>query len=526
MPRSDAPRIYVTIEPKVSPHAAVAGPSVSAASLSQARAELARGALKYSSILAALNASPPPSAGDAAELEKQRVMYAASQATLTKRILDGEKAQASFAKNPPPAPAAPSPAAPMGDLSLKVLSLEYEEDEKKVDKAVLTLDNSDLSYFDHVIFEKGTRLRLSWGYAGRMSPIRAVVVQKVTGALQLKVEAQGAGVLMNKVARTRTYENTTRSELVHALAKENGFGDSERFIEETTRMIPVQTQSGMTDFQFLKRLAGLEGFEFFIDFDGLHWHPRRLGQKPVKEYQYYLPPLVGDILNFDIDNDVTAKPGAAKVAARDPLKKTDVTATGSDKTTPRSTLAAITDLFGSPPPDGKANQKATASAALPGEVLEVDPRTGSTKTVIKTPDASGDVKNAAQVGDVKKQADATFKLAQQAVVKLKLDLVGDPHLVAKTVIKVSGLGQRLSGKYYISTLKHSVSAGGYKMEAATRTDGTNKGTPTAGSKAAPNTKDADKKTGPGADTLTETRVVDPRTGSEKTVFKDTRGRES
>ncbi len=413
------------------------------------------------------------------------------------------------------------------DISASVLSLEYEEDEKKVDKAVLTLDNRTLAYFDHPIFEKGTRLRLSWGYSGHMSPIRAVVVQKVTGSLTLKVEAQGAGVLMNKVTRTRTYENTTRSELVHALAKENGFGDSERFIEETTRTIPVQTQAGMTDFQFLKRLAQLEGFEFYTDFDGLHWHPRRLGQRPVKVLQYYLPPLVGDILSFDVDNDVTAKPGAAKVAARDPLKKTDVNAVGSDKDTKRDTLGGIGELLGITPPDGKANQKPTTNAPLPGEVLEVNPRTGETKTVIKPAGAaSGEVKNTADAGNVKTQAAATFTKAQQAVVQLKLDLIGDPNLVAKTVVEVRGLGKRLSGKYYISTLKHSVSSSGYKMDAKSRTDGTGKGTPAAGTKAKPNTKDAPA-TGAGAQTeLTPVEVVNPRTGESKTVFKDTRGRDS
>lgn len=412
------------------------------------------------------------------------------------------------------------------DLSLKVLSLEYEESEKKVDKCVLTLDNATLEYFDHPVFEKGTRLRVSWGYAGRMSPVRAVVVQKVTGALTLKVEAQGAGVLMNKVARTRTFENTTRSELVHALAKENGFGDAERHVEETSRVIPVQTQAGQTDFQFLKRLAELEGFEFYVDFDGLHWHPRRLAQKPVRVFQYYLPPGVGDITGFDIDNDVTAKPGAAVVKGRDPLKKTDVSAQADDKTTPRTTLGGIGELLGIAPPDGKDNAKATTATNLPGEVLEVNPKTGETKTVIKPAGAaSGDVKNTSDPANAKTEAAKTFTKAQQAVVQLKLNLVGDPHLVAKTVVEVRGLGQRLSGKYFISDLKHKVDSSGYVMEAKSRTDGTNKGTPQANSKAKPNTKQGDAK-GANDGTLTETVVVNPKTGEEKTIYKDTRGREN
>lgn len=416
------------------------------------------------------------------------------------------------------------------DLSLRVLALEYEESETKVDKCVLTLDNADLSYFDHPVFDKGTRLKVSWGYAGRMSPVRAVVVQKVTGSLVMKVEAQGAGVLMNKVARTRTFENTTRSELVHALAKENGFGDAERFIEETTRIIPVQTQAGQTDFQFMKRLAQLEGFEFYVDFDGLHWHPRRLAQKPIRVFQYYLPPDVGDVKTFDVDSDITAKAGAAVVKGRDPLKKQDVNVKADDKNTPRTTLAGIAELLGSAPPDGKDNAKPTAGAPLPGEVLEVNPKTGETKTVIKPAGAaSGDVKNTSDPSNAKQEANKTFVKSQQATVQLKLSLVGDPHLVAKTVVEIRGISQRLSGKYYIHELKHKVDSSGYDMEAKARTDGGNKGTPQANSKAKQNTKEGDaSSSGAGKDgtKLTETVVVNPKTGEEKTVYKDTRGREN
>lgn len=410
------------------------------------------------------------------------------------------------------------------DLSSGVLSLEYEESEKKVDKCVLTLNNQDLSYFDHPIFEKGTRLKVSWGYGGKMSPPRAVVVQKVTGALTLKVEAQGAGILMHKTPRTRTYENTTRSELVHALAKEHGFGDTERFIEQTTRTFPVITQAGLTDAAFIKRLADLEGFEFYVDFDGFHWHPRRFGQKPVRVYQYYLPPNVGDIVNFDVDNDVTAKPGHVTVKGRDPLAKKDVKSEGNDANTKRDTLAAIPELLGTVPPDG--NAKATNAPPPAGEVLMVNPRTGETQ--LKVPPAgaaSSAVQTTADPGGAKKAADGQFTRAQQAAVQLKLHLVGDPSLVAKTVVEVRGLGQRLSGKYYIHELKHSVSASGYTMDAKARTDGGNKGKPAAASKANQNKKDGPP-TGDGSANLTPVEQVNPRTGETKTVYKDTRGREN
>jgi len=135
---------------------------------------------------------------------------------------------------------------------------------------------------------------------------------------------------MNKVARCRTFENVTRADVVRQIAQENGFGANRQDIDDTEHVLPLITQARMTDAQLLRRLADREGFEFYVDFDGLHFHQRRLGQKPVRTLQWYTAPEIGEIISLNIENDVTAKPGAVSIRGRDPLTRKDIAERGSN----------------------------------------------------------------------------------------------------------------------------------------------------------------------------------------------------
>jgi phage protein D len=93
---------------------------------------------------------------------------------------------------------------------------------------VLSVDNWDLANFDDPVWKKGNLLEVSWGYPGDMAPTRQVVIQKVTGFQTLAIEGHATSVLMNKVARCRTFENVSRADVVRKIAHEHGFGPAAR----------------------------------------------------------------------------------------------------------------------------------------------------------------------------------------------------------------------------------------------------------------------------------------------------------
>jgi phage protein D len=407
------------------------------------------------------------------------------------------------------------------DLSERVLSFSYEDCENQVDKLELTVNNWDLSAFDDPVWKKGNILEVAWGYPGDMSPTRQVVIQKVTGFQELKIEALARSILMHKVARIHTFENMRRSDVVRQIATENGYGPNLQDIEETKRVLQHIPQAAMTDWQFLSWLARDEGFLLYIDDLGLHFHKRRLGQRPIRTLRWFTPPEVGEILSIDIENDVTAKPGAVDVHAYDQLSKTKIVARGSNSKTKRDTLRPVVELIDetgigptvkflanaaqtfNPSAGGSAGKNvprniaeetppsAVASPSLANGAAAVNPQQPSKPA--PQPNKPGTIVRflggtALEVGSLLRNvaetihpsahadtaqttADALYLRAQHLTVELTATVVGDPNLLAKTNIEIQGIGQRLSGKYHVKEAKHKIDSG-YTVELKCSSDGT------------------------------------------------------
>jgi phage protein D len=450
-----------------------------------------------------------------------------SIASWEKRKIAAQAVLASTGDQPPPVEDIDEEAA-VDDITGRVMSFSYEDSEKKTDLVKLTMDNRDLVLFDSPLLEKDALLIVAWGYPGNMAPPREAVVQSVKGATQLTVEAQDKGVLLHKVSVSRTFDNLTRSQVVARIAKEHGFGSERRDIQDTEITYESIVQSAQTDAQFLKKLADQEGFEFYVDRDGLHWHERRLDQKPVRSLQYFLPPDVGDVLSFNLDNDINAKPGKVVVRGRNPITHKDVEEVADDGTVDRTTLASTPEILASPEPVEVFNPEtlesnvetyhdsptrrhsARADAGTPGRAPP--PAATGSAAVVPTTETGNKA--------AKREASGMFKRTQQSAVQLTLKIIGDPQIDAKSIVEVRGLGVRFSGKYYVSSSKHTISSSGYTQELKTKTEGTNKGGGKAGTSATkpdtaatPNTQDAEQPKAGDIDPppLTSVEVVDPET---------------
>lgn len=383
------------------------------------------------------------------------------------------------------------------DLSDQVFEFAYEDTESKADKLTLKVNNFDLENFDNPVWMKGGVLEVTWGYPGNMSPIRECVIQSVKGFQVLTVEALDKGILMNKDTKSRTFDRVTRSDVVKQIAKEEGYAAERIHIEDTDVVYDHIVQARMTNAQFLKLLAGKEGFEFFVDFDGLHWHRKKLGAQPVREWVWYNDPDAGDLMDLDVENDVTAKPAAVVAKGRDPLKKENFEVKGDDKSTKREGA---------------------------GEILEViDPRTTRTVDTVAAPAGTAATHPTTEptADGAKRAVDGQFRQSQITLVQIKGKVIGDPSLLAKTMVKIGGI-RSLSGNYYLSEVKHTIGKD-YVCEFKAKRDGRSATAAAAGAKpatssAAQNDKDAKKNDG----ALDPVETIDGRRAT--TIFTDTRGR--
>lgn len=324
------------------------------------------------------------------------------------------------------------------DLGDRLIGFTFEDSDNKTDKASLQIDNWDLLFFDSQLIVKGAELEVSWGYPDRMSPVRALVVRKVKGFTTLQVEAHARSVLMNREQKCRVFENVTRSDVAQQIAEENGFTGSFVEVEDTEEVFECINQAGETDARLLTRLARREGFRFWVDQTGFHWHSRRFDQSPTRVYRYYTDPNQGDILSVSLDNDVLSKPGRSRVRGRDARRRSTIDVSGSDAETPRDSL---------------------------GDVIEVvDPETGTTSLDRRNATVSVRSSAASTEGRARREANARFRTSTRKTVELKLRCVGDPEQIAKTIVNVQGISQFLSGKYYVKNAKHIISSSGYTID--------------------------------------------------------------
>jgi phage protein D len=475
------------------------------------------------------------------------------------------------------------------DVTETVLTFSYEDDEEKADLIKLTVRNHDLSAFDDPTWKKGNVLEVSWGYPGAMSPPRRCEVTSVKGFDVLTIEAHALSMAMNSEKKCRAWESVRRSDVARAIAVEWGYGPEMQVIEDTTTVFETISQARQGDAAFLRKLARLEGYQFFLDFDGLHFHRRNLAQRTHRTYTYFTDPGRGDIEAISIENDVTAKPAATMVQARDPTEKVDLAvlartpggangedvpmelADSSDEYAQRygdwfySSERGMTqmgfpiDLQGQPRPGlaplpeiitaasaADPSQPATPIPPLPpqppgghhvetrrdadGRLRDVWVDADLNEITSSPPREPGIIARAVistettpQTGEAAvAEAQAKQDRVQQTAVKMKLTIVGDPTILAKTVVEVLGISRRLSGRYYVSSVKHEVLPAPYKCVLQARSDGTHgyqaPGMPEA-------SRDDVVATTPGnPNAIQEVEQVDPDGGVYRT-WQDASGRE-
>lgn len=374
------------------------------------------------------------------------------------------------------------------DLAGRIIAFTYEDAEKKADQVSLQLDNFDLALFERAELVGGATLEVSWGYPGNMAPPRRVVVKKLKGFQTLTIEGQATSVLMNREAKTRSWANKSRTDVVREIAAEHGYEGEFLDVEDTGEVLDTISQSAETDARFLRRLAAREEYEYFVDDTGFHWRSRDQASAPKHVLTWFSDPGRGDIISVSVESDLQRRAGRVEVRGRDPLAKTTVESAATSATVERATLSDVLEV--------------------------VDRETGETSLQERNATTSVHPTSAPTPAAAERESAARFRRAERETVKLALQVVGDPTLRAKQVVEVRGISSLLSGKYYVTEAKHVISSSGYVVDLKLTRDGTG-----ARRGAGPNARGQPQggepnRTTPatGTSTVTELERVDPETG--------------
>jgi phage protein D len=378
-------------------------------------------------------------------------------------------------------------------LDGRIVSFSFEEGPKKADQVSLTLDNFDLALFDRDDIVGGATLEVSWGYPGNMAPPRRVVVKKLKGFQTLTLEGHATSVLMNRHAKTRSWTGKSRADVVREVAAEHAFEGEFADVGEATEPLDVINQTGETDARFLKRLAAREGFEFFVDDQGFHWRARKQADAPTRVLTWFSDPGAGDILSLDVESDLVRRAGRVEVRGRDPMAKVTIAASANSSTVDRSTL---------------------------GDVVEVvDPENGTTSLLQRNATVSVHASAAATPEAAKSESEARFQQAERETIKLAMQVVGDPTLRAKQVVELRGASSLLSGKYYVTEAKHTISASGYLVDLKLTRDAGGRRVGAATSEAQVQGGQPNRTAPATGSAMTPIEKIDPQDGSSRVEYR-------
>jgi phage protein D len=205
----------------------------------------------------------------------------------------------------------------------------------------------------------------------------------------------------------------------------------------------VVNQRGETDAQLLCRLARECRRQFYVDTRGLHW--RKPSRAAAPAHVWVWRGGEGMLLSLGLDCDLSIQSHQVEVKGRDPLRKETYGAKASGDRTPRPTL-------------GETRY-----------VPDADGRHGGFRAVV----SKAETRPASEPSQERAQqaADAAFATAEQEMVKLSAQLLGDPMVMAGDVVELRGVPPLLAGKYYIERAKHDVSASGYLCDVKLTRDG-------------------------------------------------------
>lgn len=348
------------------------------------------------------------------------------------------------------------------DITQRFTSFAFEECDDKADKFKISFKNNDLSLLDEPMLRRGNFLEIQWGYPGNMSRVHRAVIQRIRGFETLTIEALSMMATLHKIRHTRSYEGKSRGEIAEKIAEDHGYQPEEIHIDPDLYRIkePLIQQARQTDAEFMQTISG--GSQFYIDPDGFHF-TRRSMKASRRTFTWYIDKK-GELLSVDINFDTTGKKSKGDVTAKgiDPSTGKPFEAKGEGK----GALDSLNEMVGSMGGSDDTKAAETAAAADPSKpygftMAQFDPEyqllyAPPSFDVVPTPD---DNKEKAQ------QKVNEHSASQQAeVLKLTLEILGDPTIVAKQTYSVQGISKTFSGDYYAKEVTHTIDGGGYKVK--------------------------------------------------------------
>jgi phage protein D len=323
------------------------------------------------------------------------------------------------------------------DMSKAIVSVTIEE---KLDEGAsfslkindeFDLETQTFKWLDHQLFNVGNTVKIKIGYE---SSLQNILEGNITGLESdffasetptITVRGQDLSYdVMKRRSPEQTFVNQTYSDIASAIVKKAGLSAK---TGTTQQFAPVVRKSNQeSNFAFLEKLAREVGFQFKIDRQTAYF------DKPEDDKKEILTMALGkDIISFSPVMDTTQLYSEVEVRGHNP----------QDPSTPivgRATAGSERSQGGGQ----TASQVAQQSHGSPKKVV--------TNIIVTS------------VNHANAVAEAILNSASDRFIEGTVNSIGIPDIRPGVNIKLEKMGQRFSGKYYVTSATHTIDNNGYK----------------------------------------------------------------
>ncbi len=350
------------------------------------------------------------------------------------------------------------------DITGEITSFVFEDNEEELDVMELSVTNRHLQFVDDPLFQEGNEIVARFGFVNDLSPRKKAVIKDIdydfpeNGDPRIRLKAYDKGFQLAGKENQKVWQKPAPgilySEIAEEIAAANGLTP---VVTPTVGRHLRVVQSNVSDARLLKDLAakardrdgdGVTGYTFFVQDDGLHFHPRRLTQVPATVLEYFTD-RQGVLRSFRPSTQSQGAKGAGtqtRAAGVDPRRKAAVEHAADNETTPeRASLGKRTYLV-----DGNT-----------GEAAYKEQESGR---IVPSFERSEGFHEEPRQEPAQDLAEGTFAEAELRQVEAVAITMGIPGLRAKRNVEIRGVGAKFSGVYYCHAVRHVIGEGGYHCE--------------------------------------------------------------
>ena len=296
----------------------------------------------------------------------------------------------------------------------------------------VVLADPALEWVDHAGLAVGTELEVLIGRGDDrerigIGEIVALELEHAHGTSRVIVQAFDRSHRLHRGRRVRTFQQLSDGDIVGRIASDAGLQTE---IDGADVQHEYLIQDNQTDYAFLAERALLTGLELSVDDETIRFRRPAPADPPI-ELSWD-----GGLLSFQVRVSAADQVSEVEVRGWDPGQKQAITSNVTDSdVAPRIGVDA-----------GQVRSSAFGQA-----------------TALVTDRPVRDTSEAESL------AHAALDHVTSAIVRADGVVTGDPRLRAGAQVKVSGLGQRLSGTYDVTSTTHSIAPGtGYETQFSVR----------------------------------------------------------